>query len=111
MDNSLCEDKKQELVELVCRQTKYTKEEASAELEMAGYDYMQVLRMYLGVSEKQTQPSLSLNQSIFKEFRNFLDKEAIAYQERNRSTEENSNQEDSNQEDSNQEDSNQNKSD
>ena len=88
MDDPPCESRKQELVELVCRQTKYTKEEASTKLEKTGYDYMQVLRMYLGVSTEQPAPSLSLNQSIFKEFRNFLDKEAHAYQERLRLTQE-----------------------
>ena len=82
MDSSLCESKKQEMIELVCRQTKYTKEEASAKLETTGYDYMQVLRTYLGVTEEQAKKPLSLNQSMFKEFRNFLDEQANAYQER-----------------------------
>ena len=70
------------MIELVCRQTKYTKEEASAKLEASGYDYMQVLRAYLGASGEQAKQPLSLNQSMFKEFRTFLDKEANAYQER-----------------------------
>ena len=79
MENPLSESKKNEILGLVCRQTKYTREEASKQLEATDYNHMQVLRTYLGIPKETVEKPLSLNQIMFKEYRNFLDKEARAY--------------------------------
>ena len=79
MENSLTEERKQELVDLVCRQTKYNEKEAKEQLILVDYDYMRVLRNYMGISKKEAQPIGSINQTIFKEFRTLLDDAATAY--------------------------------
>lgn len=64
---------KEESVNMICRQTELSKEEAKKQLEEANYDYMKVLNKYFGVIEKQKEEKGSTNQQIYGEIRNLMD--------------------------------------
>ena len=44
---------KEESVNMICRQTEFSEDEAKKQLEEVNYDYMKVLNKYFGVIEKQ----------------------------------------------------------
>ena len=52
-------------------QTDYTKEIALEKLKEFNYDYMAVIRSYLGTNNKK-EKSKSLNQEIYSQIRNHL---------------------------------------
>ena len=62
-----------ELVQVVCRQTELTEEEARERLEKEKYNYMKVLNDYFGVKEIIRDSSSSTNQQIYGEIRNLMD--------------------------------------
>ena len=62
-----------ELVQVVCRQTELTEEEARERLEKEKYNYMKVLNDYFGVKEIIRDSSSSTNQQIYGEIRNVMD--------------------------------------
>lgn len=65
---------KQESVDMICRQTDYSVDEARRQLERFNYDYMKVLNNYFSVDESKTvQKTLSVNQQIYGEIRNLMD--------------------------------------
>lgn len=64
-----------QIVEMIIRQTDYTKEEAIEKLKKHNNNYLQVLKEYMNdekVTEKKEE-SKSLNQNIYSNIRNFLD--------------------------------------
>jgi len=63
----------QEKIEIVLRQTDYTKEEAKNKLQEFNYDHIKVIKSYLGITEKKEPPILSVNQEIYKQIRYKLD--------------------------------------
>jgi len=65
---------KQESVNMICRQTDYSADEARIQLERFNYDYMKVLNKYHSIEELKTPPkALSTNQQIYGEIRNLMD--------------------------------------
>lgn len=65
---------KQESVNMICRQTDYSADEARIQLEMFNYDYMKVLNKYHSIEELKTPSKmLSTNQQIYGEIRNLMD--------------------------------------
>jgi hypothetical protein len=62
-----------ELVQVVCRQTELTEEEARERLEKEKYNYMKVLNDYFGVKEIIRDSSSSTNQQIYGEIRKLMD--------------------------------------
>ena len=75
-----------ELVQVVCRQTDLSTDEARERLEKEKYNYMKVLNDYFGIKEVVTQPKSTVNQQIYSEIRNLMDTGAKKYrmdQERN----------------------------
>ena len=75
-------DKKvDELVEVICRQTDYTKEVAKEKLIEHSLDLQSVVREYMGIV-KTPDNKTSTNQMVFKEFRTFLDGAAATYYKR-----------------------------
>lgn len=72
--NNQLDISKQESVDMVCRQTDYSVDEARRQLERFNYDYMKVLNNYFSVDESKTvQKTLSVNQQIYGEIRNLMD--------------------------------------
>lgn len=65
--------RKREVINLVCRQTDYTREEAEEKLKQRNFNYLDVIKEYMNPNKKPTQYTASLNQQIFKNMRGFLD--------------------------------------
>ena len=70
-------------VQLVIRQTNYTEEEARNKLKLYNSDYLRVLKEYMGIPDKKDIKVKSVNQEIFKQFRNNLDSSMREYREQN----------------------------
>ena len=68
---------KNEIVELVLRQTDYSKEDAILKLELNNYNFHRVIKEYMKpetISEdKDNDKKINVNQQIFKEIRNMMD--------------------------------------
>ena len=73
------EQLKRELVQVVCRQTELTTDEASELLEKEQYNYMKVLNNYFEIKETKKEISNSVNQQIYGEIRNLMDTGAKSY--------------------------------
>lgn len=74
------EKRKKDILEIVLRQTDYTKDKAIEELEKEEYNYMNVLQNYMDPDYKKkrdeaerNKESKTLNQKIYTEIRNFMD--------------------------------------
>jgi len=72
-------DEVQEKVEMVLRQTDYTQEEAKNKLIEFNYDPIQVVKNYLGITEKKEPPVKTVNQEIYKQIRYKLDSNMREY--------------------------------
>ena len=72
-----------ELIQIVCRQTELTEEEAKDRLEKEQYNYMKVLNDYFGIKDtsnnKNRMSTLSTNQQIYGEIRNLMDSGARSF--------------------------------
>ena len=66
--------RKEELVQVICRQTELTEIEAKQQLEDNQYDCMKVLNKYLGIENTNNESvATSANQMIYGEIRNLMD--------------------------------------
>ena len=63
-------DKINEKLHIILRQTDYTEEVAMTKLIEFDYDHLQVIRNFLGVTEKKAPQIVSVNQEIYKQLRN-----------------------------------------
>lgn len=80
------DNKVNELVQVICRQTDYNEDVAKAKLVEHALDLHAVVREYLGVGERKSESKkTSTNQMVFKEFRTFLDDAASSYYKRKES--------------------------
>lgn len=63
------------LINIITSQTMYTSEEAEIKLKENNNDYLKIIKEYHKIIEKDSNNEhvRSINQSIFKEFRNMLD--------------------------------------
>lgn len=82
--NKIVETRKKELIEILMRQTEFTKEEAIKTLEETKYDITEAIKKYMSckntdICEKDTE-NISTNQKIFKEIRSFMDKGCAEYE-------------------------------
>jgi len=69
----------QEKVEMILRQTDYSEEEAKNKLKEFNYDHIQVIKSYLGITEKKASPIKTVNQEIYKQIRYRLDSNMREY--------------------------------
>jgi hypothetical protein len=69
----------QEKVEMILRQTDYSEEEAKNKLKDHNYDHIQVIKSYLGITEKKEPPVKTVNQEIYKQIRYRLDSNMREY--------------------------------
>ena len=79
MKEARTEQLKRELVQVVCRQTELTTDEAREMLEKEQYNYMKVLNDYFEIKENKKEISSSVNQQIYGEIRNLMDTGAKSY--------------------------------
>lgn len=63
---------KVESVNMICRQTDYTQDEAREKLEKNNYNYQLVLNEYFGIKESPKKEKTT-NQQIYGEIRNLMD--------------------------------------
>ena len=71
----ISDDRKQELISLVCRQTNYSKQTSQELLVQHKYDFHKVVKEYLSQNKTTSSPKktyVSNNQRIYKELRTFL---------------------------------------
>lgn len=69
-------------IDLILRQTDYSPEIAREKLQEHNGDYLQVIKAYLGITEKKTPSFSSVNQEIYKQLRKKLDTNMRDYQTR-----------------------------
>ena len=63
----------QNKIDIVCRQTNYTEEEATLKLTEFNNDVMAVIKDYLQIEKKTVQKTKTINQQIYSELRGFMD--------------------------------------
>tara|TARA_Y100000592_G_C5299708_1_gene234883 strand:+ start:151 stop:570 length:420 start_codon:yes stop_codon:yes gene_type:complete len=78
---SAIETKEKLIIELVVRQTSYSEEEARRHLELFDFNYLKVIREFLGLSNSKSKDEIitSTNQAIYKEIRGCMDNAAKRY--------------------------------
>jgi hypothetical protein len=75
-------DDLKEHINLVMSQTNYTKEQTIEKLKLFNCDYMRVLKDYMGIPEKKTEPKIkSVNQEIYKQIRTKFDSSMKEYRD------------------------------
>jgi len=75
-----------EQINMIMRQTDYTKEISEEKLKEHNNDIMSVMREYMGPSKISSKPAsskFSVNQQIFKEIRGMMDDASKTYQNKN----------------------------
>ena len=71
-------------IKIILTQTNYDETVAREKLKEFNYDYMKVIRNYMGISEKkQTNKVNSINQEIYRQIRHNLDYGMKNYREQN----------------------------
>lgn len=71
-------------IQIILTQTNYDETVAREKLKEFNYDYMKVIRNYMGISEKkQTNKVNSINQEIYRQIRHNLDSGMKNYREQN----------------------------
>ena len=75
----LTEERIEELVQMITRQTEYTTMEANEKLEECDYDHIKVIKKYLGIPEKKEPKIKSVNQEIYRQLRSKLNASTKEY--------------------------------
>jgi gas vesicle protein len=71
-------------LKIILTQTNYDETTARDKLKVFNYDYMKVIRNYMGITEKkQTNKISSINQEIYRQIRHNLDSGMKNYREEN----------------------------
>ena len=74
MDDKIALDELSNNIDIILRQTNYSKEEAREKLVEYNNDYIVVIKAYLGVKKDADKPEIkSVNQEIYKQMRFKLD--------------------------------------
>jgi hypothetical protein len=73
------EERIEELVQMIMRQTEYTAMEANEKLEECDYDHIKVIKKYLGIPEKKEAKIKSVNQEIYRQLRSKLNASTKEY--------------------------------
>ena len=69
----------QEKIQMILRQTDFSEEDAKNKLKEFNYDHIQVIKSYLGITEKKEPPIKTVNQEIYKQIRHRLDSNMREY--------------------------------
>jgi hypothetical protein len=60
-------------IDIIIRQTDYTKEKALEKLHQFDFDEIRVIKDYFGIKDKKTPQIKSVNQAIYAQLRSHLD--------------------------------------
>ena len=71
-----------EPVDIIMRQTMYTREESLAKLSTHNNDYMKVIEEYIGVKTTSPTNITSVNQEKYKQFRALMDAGSEAHRKK-----------------------------
>jgi hypothetical protein len=82
MESENIQDKIQDNIQMILRQTDYSKEQAHLKLIECNHDPLLVIKQFLGITEKKASPIVSVNQEIYRQLRNKLDSSMREYQSR-----------------------------
>jgi hypothetical protein len=66
-------DNNEELVEIVLRQTTFSRDEVIEKLEKNENNYVKVIEEFMGINKNKQKNNLTLNQQIYKEIRSVMD--------------------------------------
>lgn len=72
-----------ELTKKVISQTTYDSETAKQKLQEFNYDYIKVIKDFMGIKDKKDDKVKNVNQEIYKQIRNKLNESTRAYLEKN----------------------------
>jgi hypothetical protein len=75
-------DKIDEQINIIMRQTDYNFELAKEKLKETNYDHLKVIKSFLGIKDKNSSVVNSKNQEIYKQIRHKLDASMREYNER-----------------------------
>lgn len=94
LKQALRDEKRKQIIKLVCRQTDYTEEEAEQKLLQHKGNYMSVVKEYLNpsyieetIKKKDEYENKSNNQKIYSEIRGFMDNAVKGYEYRKKVSE------------------------
>ena len=65
-------EEQNEKIKMILRQTNYTEDEAREKLNETNNDPLQVIKKYLGITEKKAPTTRSKNQEIYRQIRNYI---------------------------------------
>ena len=74
------EEQIDEFCQIIISQTTYTLAEAREKLEEFNYDYIKVIKQFMGITEKKDTKIKSVNQEIYKQMRQKLHPAPKVYQ-------------------------------
>jgi hypothetical protein len=66
-------------IDLILRQTDYTREIVLEKLAKHENDTMKVIREFMGITTKPMEKKISVNQQVFKEIRSMMDDASKTY--------------------------------
>lgn len=75
----LLDEKENQLIELVLRQTNMEREDVIEKLKKNDFDSIKVIKEHFGIKEKQDNDIVSVNQQVYREIRGFMDRAAKQY--------------------------------
>ena len=90
MQNNECavnEKLKPHVLSLVLRQTDYTKEEAKVQLEKYNYNYIDLLKNYMGIEKKEEKVCATTNQERYRLIREAMDDKEEKYRKKKKQEE------------------------
>ena len=75
----MLDEKENQVIEFVLRQTNMEREKAVEKLNEYDFDSIKVIKEHFGIKEKKQDNIVSVNQQVYREIRGFMDKAAKQY--------------------------------
>ena len=75
----MLDEKENQVIEFVLRQTNMEREKAVERLNEYDFDSIKVIKEHFGIKQKKQNNIVSVNQQVYKEIRGFMDKAAKQY--------------------------------
>lgn len=72
-ENNIVKDKMEDKILMIMNQTMYTYLEAEEKLKFHNYNHINVIKEYIGITEKKAPHITSINQEIYKQIRKQID--------------------------------------
>ena len=78
---------KPHVLSLVLRQTDYTEEEAKVQLEKYNFNYLELLKDYMGIEKKEEKVCVTANQERYRLIREAMDDKEEKYRQKKKQEE------------------------